>query len=89
MSWYVVTHGRCTGVFSGWKKYHDLVNGFKGACYKKYKTKEEAMDAFHCEGEVKEDSNNQNKVQKSSLPYKDIVVVVQFVIILVLVWQLL
>ena len=47
MAWYVVSVGRQTGVYSTWEACHDQVNGFKGACYKKYKTKDEAMEAFH------------------------------------------
>ncbi|MFS9663212.1 RNase H1/viroplasmin domain-containing protein, partial [Klebsiella pneumoniae] len=47
MAWYVVTVGRHTGVYCSWEACHDQVNGFKGACYKKYKTKDEAMEAFH------------------------------------------
>jgi len=41
MAWYVVHVGRKTGVFSTWDACHDQVIGFKGACYKKYKTREE------------------------------------------------
>lgn len=46
MAWYVVNHGRKTGIFASWEECHRHVNGFLGALYKKYKTKEEAMAAF-------------------------------------------
>lgn len=47
MSWYVVHAGRRTGVFSTWDACHAQVDGFRGACYKKYKTREEAVAAFY------------------------------------------
>jgi len=47
MAWYVVHVGRQTGVFSGWGDCHAQVDGFSGACYKKYRTKEEAFSAFY------------------------------------------
>ena len=47
MSWYVVRVGRQTGVFSSWEACHAQVDGFSGACYKKYRTKEEAFSAFY------------------------------------------
>ena len=47
MAWYVVYVGRQTGVFSSWGDCHAQVDGFSGACYKKYRTKEEAFSAFY------------------------------------------
>ena len=47
MAWYVVHVSRQTGVFSSWRNCHAQVDGFSGACYKKYRTKEEAFSAFY------------------------------------------
>lgn len=40
-------YGRKTGVFSSRETCHNQVVGFKGDCYKKYNTREEAEAAFH------------------------------------------
>ena len=47
MAWYVVHVGCQTGVFSSWGDCHAQVDGFSGACYKKYRTKEEVFSAFY------------------------------------------
>jgi hypothetical protein len=46
MTWYVVHRGCQTGVFSSWEACHAQVNGFKGACYRGYKSKDEALAAL-------------------------------------------
>nr|WCL16046.1 inclusion body protein [Chrysanthemum yellow edge associated virus 2] len=45
-SWYVVFKGRHPGIYSNWAVVAEQVNGFPGASYKKYKTKEEAEAAY-------------------------------------------
>ena len=47
MSWYVVHVGRQTGVFSSWEACHAQVDGFSGACYRKYRIREEVFAAFY------------------------------------------
>ena len=47
MTWYVVYRGRQSGVFSSWEECHTQVNGFKGARYKGYKSKYEAVAAYN------------------------------------------
>ena len=42
---YAVAKGKTTGIFTEWKECYDRVNGFSGAIYKKFKTKEDA-EAF-------------------------------------------
>jgi hypothetical protein len=42
--------GRQIGGFSTWEACHASVNCYKGACYKGYKTKEEAFAAFSVMG---------------------------------------
>jgi hypothetical protein len=51
MAWYVVHHGREPSVYSSWDKAHALVDGFKGNCYKKYNSREEAFEAFFGHGQ--------------------------------------
>ncbi|KAI9061402.1 hypothetical protein FKP32DRAFT_1576053 [Trametes sanguinea] len=41
--YYVVWHGRAVGIFLNWGLAHAMVNGFKGAVYKKYRTLEGAQ----------------------------------------------
>ena len=47
MAWYVVHVGKEPGVYSSWAEAHAQVDGFKGNCYKKYKTRNEALIAFY------------------------------------------
>jgi viroplasmin and RNaseH domain-containing protein len=46
MTWYVVFRGYKIGLFSNSRECHASVNGFKGACYKGYKTEDEARAAY-------------------------------------------
>ncbi|KAI9068211.1 hypothetical protein FKP32DRAFT_1562202 [Trametes sanguinea] len=45
--YYVVWHGRAVGIFLNWGLTHAMVNGFKGAVYKKYQTLEGAQAGWH------------------------------------------
>jgi len=47
MAWYVVHVGKEPRVYSSWAEAHAQVDGFKGNCYKKYKTRNEALLAFY------------------------------------------
>ena len=47
MAWYVVHIGKEPGVYSSWAEAHAQVDGFKGNCYKKYETRNEALLAFY------------------------------------------
>jgi viroplasmin and RNaseH domain-containing protein len=51
MAWYVVHCGKEPGMYSSWDKPHAQVDGFKGACYKKFKSREKAFQAFYGHGE--------------------------------------
>ena len=62
--WYVVTRGRKTRIFTSWEECHEHVNGFPGALFKKYKTKEEATAAFFGTAD-KEDVNLGDKGTKN------------------------
>jgi viroplasmin and RNaseH domain-containing protein len=95
MTWYVVYCGHQTGVFSSWRECHASVNGFKGACYKGYKTEEEALAAYHNQkgaqvpvDQVSVDCKDIKKLDKTIFSTKDIIIIVQFIIILVLLYKL-
>lgn len=45
--YYVVWQGLHTGIFSTWEECQKEVKGIKGAQYKSFDTKEEAVEAFH------------------------------------------
>jgi viroplasmin and RNaseH domain-containing protein len=47
MAWYVVHVGKEPGVYGTWAEAHAQVDGFKGNCYKKYNTRNEALQAFY------------------------------------------
>lgn len=44
--YYVVWYGRQTGIFDSWDKCSKQINGFSGAKYKSFETKEEADNAY-------------------------------------------
>jgi viroplasmin and RNaseH domain-containing protein len=81
MTWYVVHCGRQTGLFSSWEACHAQVNGFKGACYKGYKYKEEAMTTLSPD----EKKIEVNKVLAQPMMLKDVIILVLVVIILLLI----
>ena len=47
MAWYIVHVGKEPRVYSSWAEAHAQVDGFKGNCYKKYETRNEALLAFY------------------------------------------
>ncbi len=53
---YAVRKGKTPGVYETWADCQNQINGFSGAVYKGFATKEEAI-AFVCEGENKEGEN--------------------------------
>lgn len=65
---YVVWEGRETGVFSSWSKVQELVNGFKGAKFKSYSSKNEAekMYALGCEKAMKAASSSKKSAKSKS-----------------------
>ena len=83
MTWYVVSCGRQTGVFSSWEAYHAQVNGYKGACYRAYKCKDDAFAAF-C-GENKLEFSRVVSHPANSVSWKDVTIVAQALIILILI----
>lgn len=44
---YVVWHGRKPGVYETWEEAKEQVHGYSGAKFKKFKTVEDAIAAFH------------------------------------------
>ena len=91
MSWYVVFKGRRPGVYSTWELCHEQVIGYKNNWYKPYKCKKEALEAFYCHfHEVRVQKIKEDKVEKiqNTIGWKNVVVSVQFVIILVLLLNL-
>ena len=85
MTWYVVHCGRQTRVFSSWEACHAQVNGYKGACYKGYKSKAQAFEAFYCHQGKVEFSRVDNHSNKRVV-WKDVLIFVQAVIIILLLW---
>lgn len=96
MPWYVVWVGRRTGVFSSWEDTHRQVAGFSGACYMKYNTRDEAMTAYSAryiaQEEVKQEFTRPLEIKlKKNHPccsLKDVIIVIQALVILVLVSKL-
>ena len=81
MAWYVVHVGRQTGVFPTWDACHAQVDGFRGACYKKFKTREEAVKAFY--GEIDQSKTNVVFVEPKSRINKDLLLALQLVVIFI------
>jgi viroplasmin and RNaseH domain-containing protein len=95
MTWYVVYRGHQTRVFSSWRECHASVNGFKGAYYKGYKTEEEALATYHNQNgaqvpvdQVPVDCKDIKKLDKTIFLTKDIIIIIQIIIILVLLYKL-
>jgi hypothetical protein len=59
------------------------VNGYKGACYKGYKSKDDAFAAFYCD-EKMEFSRGVRHPTKSSF-WKDVIILAQALIIFILI----
>jgi viroplasmin and RNaseH domain-containing protein len=81
MTWYVVHHERQTRLFSTWEVCHAHVNGFKGACYRGYETKEEAMTSLSLDDKKMEIKTTHGH----PMPLKDVIILVQNVIVLILI----
>jgi hypothetical protein len=84
MTWYVVHHGRQIGVSSTWEACHASVNCYKGACYKGYKTKEEAFAAFFGDGNNECISRVGSQSMKRLYSWNDKIILVEGVVICVL-----
>lgn len=95
MTWYVVHNGRQTGVFSSWKECHAQVIGYKGACYQGYKSRDDAFHAFygHENKLAVAMPDNSPKMLRSSFmlssSWKDVLILAQSVVIVLLVWYIL
>jgi viroplasmin and RNaseH domain-containing protein len=46
MAWYVVFHGRKSGVYESWKVCSEYVIGFSGAAFQSYSTRMQADEAY-------------------------------------------
>ena len=56
--YYAVKKGQKTGIFESWESCKEQVQGFKGAFFKKFKTKQEALIFLNNQEEIlKQDSN--------------------------------
>jgi hypothetical protein len=77
----ILISGRQTGLFSTWEAYHAQVNCFKGACYRGYMTKEEAMAALSLDDKKIEIKTGHGH----PMPLKDVIILVHTVIILILI----
>jgi viroplasmin and RNaseH domain-containing protein len=105
MVWYVVHVGRQTGIFSSWGLAHAQVDGYRGGCCKKYRTKEEADAAYYglleeqevqpADGVPEEEEEEMQPVvpvleaNKSAFSVKDVIILVLALIIVLLLFKLL
>jgi viroplasmin and RNaseH domain-containing protein len=90
MTWYFVFHGRKPGVYDLWGVCSEYVLGFSGATFQSYPTRMQAEEAYVAF------LDHQNKLQKSEQvaqkvedgakkwSWKDWMILVQFVVIAVL-----
>jgi ribonuclease HI len=91
MTWYVVFCERKQGVFSTWKECHDQVSGYPGACFKGYRSRDEAEEAFqhvHNKSDFKIREEPIKRIKIFTFSIKDVIILVQSLIILLLLWQL-
>ena len=94
MAWYVVFRGRQPGVYDSWSIAHEQVHGFHGACYKKFRTKEEADQAFYGDDKEEKQHTYEEMVQvnppirQNSLGVTNVIILVQVLVIVWLLWLL-
>ena len=87
MAWYVVFRGRRPGVYDSWTMAHEQVNGFQGACYKKFRTKEEADEAFYGHAKKEKQQPYEEMMQvnppfrQNSFGVTHVIILVQVVVI--------
>jgi hypothetical protein len=88
MAWYVVYRGREPGVYATWATCHAQVNGFPSSCYKRFRTKEEAVASLlefkGCQDEQVLVHPPSKGVRKT--PVLFVVAMVQSFVLLVLMW---
>ena len=93
MAWYVVHVGRRTGLFYCWEDCHAQINGFSGACYKRYNSKEEAITALKRQDKCIDASHKMETttggICKDAVIFiQGVVIIVQALLILILVYKL-
>ena len=93
MTWYVVFHGRRPGVYEDWGLCNAQVLGFTHSNYKKFKSAEQAINAYQgflqATGGMMDDKKPQNeckmfpeKKRMKVFPSKDVVLRLVFVVFL-------
>ena len=68
MKFYVVWQGRETGIFTSWEECKPLIEDYKGAQYKSFKTREEAEQAFAHSYYAAINKDKKTDVKKSPTP---------------------
>ena len=68
--YYTVLKGRKSGVFTSWKDCQAQINGFRGALYKSFKTKQEAEEALNLSEQDFRSLFNQKVNNKPKSPTK-------------------
>jgi ribonuclease HI len=69
--YYVVWHGRKTGIFTSWEECEKQIKGFSGGSYKSFKTRQEAEEAFELTKQLSllpiEERKQQKKTSETKL----------------------
>lgn len=100
MTWYVVFSGRRPGVYRDWPTCHDQVAGFRNCSYKSYPSEDEAVNAYRAylmlpgrskpaPGAVPVEQRQLNVPPPNDDQWKDILIGMQFILILFLLYTML
>ena len=101
MTWYVVFRGRRPGVYEDWGLCNAQVSSFSHASYKKFKTADQAFQAFELYKQATSvkinDEINQNETtsflenkHRNLFPWKDVIlrfVLVSVVVLVIMYWK--
>ncbi|WP_375496937.1 viroplasmin family protein [uncultured Nostoc sp.] len=77
--YYAVFKGRKTGIFTNWEECEEQINGFSGALYKSFKTKEEAEAALELTEQnfmitTEQEEVKQQKTKTKIFPAKELII---------------
>ena len=92
MAWYVVFRGRQPGVYGSWPICNEQVLGFPGGSCLSYPTQEQAQATYAAfvayERKHVKRAPSSVKEARGQCSFKDVVILLQFVVILVLCYKL-
>ncbi|KAL6870877.1 hypothetical protein ACP4OV_014725 [Aristida adscensionis] len=84
MTWYVFYRGRQPGVYNDWASCNNQVSGYRNCSFKSFRTPDVAFASYYayCNAAIQEQTTS------SSSTCKNVLIVSQFMLILILLYKL-